>query len=87
MMQDCEALGIEESVLPNSEGSAEAGLRQVILGHHTVDFWMSICVNNTLIIEPNPSGGTTYQVHAATCSQPADATVNVLMLMLRLKAG
>lgn len=36
-------------------------LEQIILGHHTIDFWINLCVCHSLIVEDGPKGKT-YQV-------------------------
>lgn len=40
------------------------------MGQHILDFWLNLCVCQSLIVDPEASGDNLYQVRtdAATCS-------------------
>ena len=57
-LQAVDALDLEN--LDMEEGADM--LREVLLGHHMVDFWLNLAVCHSLIVEDHPTLGKVFQV-------------------------
>lgn len=53
-------MGAEE--LTNGDLGEASDAADVVLGQHLLDFWLNICICQSLIVEKPPGGGIVYQV-------------------------
>jgi len=63
-MQAVDALDLDNQDLEAGEDL----LREVLLGHHMVDFWLNLAVCHSLIVEDHPTLGKVFQVRPSCSS-------------------